>query len=99
MSVYKDLSRILTTDSFDAEHIANYLWRYRDGDLVSDITNTLYEEDKTSKTKEEFKEYMSKNYKKMLDEFDKAIKREVDKALKEGYRVTKDRLERYIKNY
>lgn len=102
MSVYKDLTKVLdqkTTDSFDPDHVADYLWTYANGvDVSSEIINELYKEDK-SNTKEEFKDFMLKNYKKKLDEYDKAIKREVDKKLKEGYRKTKERLEQWIKTY
>lgn len=94
------LNGVQTKDSFDPDHVADYLWTYADGiDISTEIINELDKEDQTSKSKEEFKAYLLKNYKSKLDEYDKAIKRSVDKKLKEGYTKTKARLEQWIKTY
>lgn len=92
------LNGIRTTDSFDAKHVASYLWLWTDlnalGSPRGDIENELEKQDKKSTNWEEHAVFIKNNYKPLLDKYYKEIKKEVDKMLSDGY----NNLDKYFKN-
>lgn len=81
--------KVRTNDSFNAKKTAQYLWTWEDVHAISgaaqSIASELDDMDKTSKTIEEHREFIRKNYKKVLDRYYSAVKSEVDNILKSGY--------------
>lgn len=80
---------IRSCDSFNAKKVAQYLWTWEDvhaiGGAAQSIASELDDMDNTSKTREEHREFIRKNYKKILDKYYSAVKAEVDNILKSGY--------------
>lgn len=80
---------VRTNDSFNAKKIAQYLWTWEDVYALSGAAQSIVSElddmDNTSKTMEEHREFIRKNYKKVLDRYYSAVKSEVNNILKSGY--------------
>lgn len=92
---YDDAIRMATRDrGDDVRHTAEYLWTWvgigGPPDPAMEILNKLDDMDSKSKTREEHAAFIKANYKKVLDDFYSKLRNEVEKMLKEGYKVNEN---------